>query len=91
MGRPHNVSRETKLPGANGDREIIMFPCSVDHFKLQDWQPYPVDAQSADHQSSILYSSTHHSSGPQFSCGLANVLILQHELVTSKNKRVRLL
>ena len=41
-GRAEPVSRD-----ANGDREqgIIHFPCSADH--KQDWQPYPVDAQSA--------------------------------------------
>ena len=37
MGRP-NPSQETKFPGANGDREIIIFPFSVDH--EQDWQPF---------------------------------------------------
>ena len=30
-----------KFSGANGNRENIHFPCSVDH--EQDWQPYPVD------------------------------------------------
>ena len=28
------------LLGANGDREISIFPCSADH--EQDWQPYSV-------------------------------------------------
>ena len=38
-----NLTRETKLPGENRNREIE-FP--ADH--KQDRQPYPVDAQSAD-------------------------------------------
>ena len=42
MGLP-NPSRETKFSGANGEGNINI-PCSADH--EQDWQPYPVDAQS---------------------------------------------
>ena len=34
-----NLSRETKISGANWDRKKIT--CLVDH--EQDWQPYPVD------------------------------------------------
>ena len=30
--------------GANGDREIFIFPCLADH--AQDWQPYPIDPNS---------------------------------------------
>ena len=36
-----NPSRETKFSGANANREMLYFPCSVDHG--QNWQPYPVD------------------------------------------------
>jgi len=44
-GRP-NLTRETKLSGGNNDREnSVFFPCSADN--KQDWQSYPVDAQSA--------------------------------------------
>ena len=43
MERP-NPSRETKFSGANGDREVFIFPCLADH--EQDWQPYPVDLYS---------------------------------------------
>ena len=43
-GQP-NLSCETKLSGANGDREILFFLCSADH--EQNWQPYPVDPFSA--------------------------------------------
>ena len=38
MGLP-NPSRETKFSGANGDREIYIFPVQL----TTDWQPYPVD------------------------------------------------
>ena len=30
--------------GANGDREIFIFPSLADH--AQDWQPYPIDPNS---------------------------------------------
>ena len=39
------VSRD-KLLGANGDREIFVFPCLADQYE-QDWQSYPVDQYSA--------------------------------------------
>ena len=39
------LSRETNLSGANGGREIFIFPRSADH--KQDWQPYLVDLCSA--------------------------------------------
>ena len=42
---PPNLTRETKLSGAKGDRKF-RFPCSADH--EQDWQTYPVDAESAE-------------------------------------------
>ena len=36
------LASETKLSGANGDREDFIFPAQrADH--EQDWQPYPVD------------------------------------------------
>ena len=44
-GRP-NLNRETKLSGANGDRENSVFPVVDD--QEHDWRSYPVDAQSAD-------------------------------------------
>ena len=53
MGRP-NLTRETKLSGANGDRENSVFPVQLTH--KQDWQPYPVDAQSAE---SNYHTHTH--------------------------------
>ena len=39
--RDNQTSREAKLSGANGDKEIFIFPWSADH--EQDWQPYPAD------------------------------------------------
>ena len=44
MGRP-NMSREDKISAANGERQKKN-PCSANKHK-QDWQPYPVSAQSA--------------------------------------------
>ena len=45
MGRL-NPSRETKLSGANGNKQgNINFPRSADH--EQDWQLYPTDSYSA--------------------------------------------
>ena len=49
-----NLSRETKISGANGDREKFIFPDgSVDH--EQNGQPYPVDPNSAI-DSSVWYT-----------------------------------
>ena len=39
-----NPSRETKFSGANGDKDMVSFPCSADH--EQNWQPHPVDPYS---------------------------------------------
>ena len=40
------VARETKISGANGDREkMLFFSDSAGH--EQDWQPYPFDPYSA--------------------------------------------
>ena len=50
--------RETKLSGANGDKEKNIFPVQLTH--EQDWQPYPVDPhspESADHPSIYTVSS----------------------------------
>ena len=44
MGRPI-PSRETKLSGANGNREIFIF--LFIQLTTDDWQPYPVDLYSA--------------------------------------------
>ena len=44
-GRDGRTRLATKFSGANGDSEILIFPCSADH--KQDWQPYPVDLYSA--------------------------------------------
>ena len=44
-GTAENLPRETKFSGANGDREIFIFPVADDH--EQDSQPYPVDPYSA--------------------------------------------
>ena len=41
---PYSAIRETKISGANGNREIFVFPLA-DHEK--DRQPYPVDPYSA--------------------------------------------
>ena len=43
MGLPKPF-RETKLSGANGDREIFIFPVQLTI--KQDWQPYSVDPYS---------------------------------------------
>ena len=43
-GQDCRTRLETKFSGANGDREIFIFPVSADH--KQDWQPYPVDPYS---------------------------------------------
>ena len=40
MGLP-NPSRETKFSGANGDRELFIFPVQLAEHE-QDWQPCPV-------------------------------------------------
>ena len=44
--------QQTKTSGTGGDRKTSHFPCSTDH--EQDWQPDPVDAQSA------MYVISHH-------------------------------
>ena len=57
-GRP-NPSRQTKFSGANGDKGNIRFPCSAD--REQDWQPYPVDPNSAicdEHAHSVVLVRT---------------------------------
>ena len=57
-------TRHTKLTGTNGDREKFKFHfplCSADH--EQDWQPYPVDAQSAESDD----THTHAPSGQELS------------------------
>ena len=45
MGRP-DLTRETKLSGANGDRENSVFPVQLTTSRIGN--PYPVDAQSAE-------------------------------------------
>ena len=38
-----NPSRETKFSGANGDREIFIFPVQLTRSRIGNPQPYPVD------------------------------------------------
>ena len=43
-GRDCRARLETKVSGADEDREIFIFPVPTDN--EQDWQPYPVDPYS---------------------------------------------
>ena len=52
-GKAEPVSRNRILRRECEHREIFIFPGSADH--VQDWQPYPVDPNSAKRYDLVSY------------------------------------
>ena len=65
-------SRETKLSGANVDREIFIFSCSAGH--ELDCQRYPVDPYSNSMSQVLSTCPLHTNSG----CGKERRILIGH-------------